>query len=80
MKSKKSVLRECFLGVIDFNEAAALEAMKIYAELYHENKVKKDGKIAVCDAAILPQCRDMMNSGFCGRCGGKTNPTNVTGK
>ena len=41
MRSRKSILRECFLGVIDFNEEAALDAMKRYAELYHESKVKK---------------------------------------
>ena len=41
MRSRKSILRECFLGVIDFNEDAALDAMKRYAELYHESKVKK---------------------------------------
>lgn len=41
MRTAKSILRECFLGVIDFNEEAALAAMKKYAEVYHESKVKK---------------------------------------
>jgi len=52
MRSAKSVLRECFLGVIDFNEAAAIDAMKKYAKLYHESKVKK----------ILPKLNHTTNS------------------
>ena len=47
MKNAKSILRECFLGVIDFNEAAAIDAMKKYAKQYHESKVKKNKKIGV---------------------------------
>ena len=32
MKKAKQILSECFLGVIDFNEAAALAAMGKYAK------------------------------------------------
>ncbi len=32
MKTKKEILSDCFLGVIDFNEAAALGAMDEYAK------------------------------------------------
>lgn len=33
MKTAKEILNECFLGVIDFNEHAALAAMEQYAKL-----------------------------------------------
>ena len=32
MKTKEKILSECFLGVIDFNESAALAAMEKYAK------------------------------------------------
>ena len=40
MKSAKTILRKCFLGVIDFNESAALDAM----QKYHKSEVKKLNK------------------------------------
>ena len=41
MKTAKDILTDCFLGVIDFNEDAALGAMNKYAKLYHKRKVKR---------------------------------------
>ena len=36
MKKAKEILNQCFLGVIDFNEEAAIAAMEKYAE--HRSK------------------------------------------
>ena len=42
IKSAKKILRECFLGVIDFNEKAALHAMELYAEQF---RTKVDSEV-----------------------------------
>ena len=38
MKTAKEILNDCFLGVIDFNEKAALAAMEEYAKQFQEPK------------------------------------------
>lgn len=34
MRTLSDILNECFLGVIDFNEDAALHAMELYAKQF----------------------------------------------
>ena len=79
MKSAKTILNECFLGVIDFNEEAAIDAMQKYAEEYHKSEVKKLNKPAVIKL-VCPNCKDedieesKNNYWFCNECGWTWRP------
>lgn len=73
MRTAKSILRECFLGVIDFNEEAAIAAMKRYAKLYHESKVKKISCNPVLSDSLPIQCTEDKHIEGC-RCEGRNEP------
>ena len=49
IKSAKKILRECFLGVIDFNEKAALHAMELYANQFRTKVDSEMNKIIEYD-------------------------------
>jgi len=55
MKAAQKILHECFLGVIDFNEKAAIAAMKKYAKFYHKKKLSQMNHVYIDKDFLLQQ-------------------------
>ena len=58
MKTAKEILSKCFLGVIDFNEAAALGAMEKYAKQESAELLKALKLADTYDSCFQKQDRD----------------------